>query len=257
MANPWRALISKELRESRWKLILALALLGATGAFLGPAYDWLLAMMPGLDTGALPEWLSGPLAMQLGNYRLYLWSNWYGKNLWQLVAILAAVYGAGLVAGEYGRGTGGFLFSKPVRRGTVLWTKFFVAWGILAAAALAGTGLTLVGSGLAGRAVDGLWFTLGLPAATAGTGVVLGLALLFSVLTRDTVKALGLTLLVLVASFVVAIVPGLRPYTLFYRMAGGATLATGGVEWPAVLVMLAVALALVRGAEVLLGRQDI
>lgn len=241
MPSPLRAVVRKELRESVWKLWLGIGLLVVFGAMLGPVFGLLGGMLPQGIVDSMPDWLRGPLSAMLGDYRLYLWYNWYGKNLYQTLTILAVVFGAGLVAGEINHRTSGFLHSKPVSRATVLCAKYTVALGVLWSAALAGTAAVLAGSHYAGHPMAAGPFLLGLPAALAGAAVVLAVVLVASVNTREPVKAAGLAVLWLVIMSAASVIKPLRPFSVFVRMTGGRTALTGRVEWVAVLAMLGAA----------------
>ena len=173
--RPCGALVSKELRESRWKLILGVLLCGVTGAILGPMYEWVRELMGMPAMQALPGSLSAAIEVQLASYLPYIWSNWYGKNLLQYMVVLAIIYGSGLLAGEVTRRTSTFLFSKPVSRMQVMLVKYLIALGVLWVSAAVGTAATLAGTLAAGQGVPAGWFLAGLPAPLAGTAFLLAL----------------------------------------------------------------------------------
>jgi ABC-type transport system involved in multi-copper enzyme maturation permease subunit len=257
VASQSRGLLGKELREGRWKAVTAIGLLVLFGGMLGPLYDWIAGLMPQLRLDQLPEWIRGSVDAQLGNYFIYLWGNWYGKNLLQMLLLFGVVFGAALIAGETSRGSAGFLFSKPVRRAAILRSKYVVSLAIIWAAAVLGTLATVIGSWVAGRPEGWGPFSVGLPAGLAGAAVALSVGLVWSVVARDTVKAIVASAITIGAYSMLAVFERLRPYSYIHRMAGGATAMTGRVEWGAVAVMMAVAVALVAVAEAILGRMDI
>jgi ABC-2 type transport system permease protein len=241
VSSPVRAIMRKELRESGWKLWLGVGVLAALGASLGPMFGFLGDLMSPQILELLPGWLRGPMDPMLKDYRIYLWANWYGKNLYQMLTMFTVIFGAGVVAGEMSHRTSGFLHSKPVSRAAVLCAKYVVALGVLWLGALAGTAAALIGSHVAGHQVAAGQFLLGLPAALAATALLLAVVLLASVSTREPMKAAGLATLWLMALSVSTFVRPLRPYSVFVRMAGGRTLVTGRIEWVAILVMLVAA----------------
>ena len=257
MSGSMAALLRKEWREARWRLVVATVLLAATGASLGPLFDVLGDYMGLLGQLRLPGWIMDTMAHQMANYLVYLWSNWYGKNLLQLVAILAAIYGAGLVAGEVARRTSAVLFSRPVSRGQVLLAKYLVNLLVLALAALAGTLAVIAGGQLSGHTVPVLTLLKGLPATLAGTALLLALATMLSVGSDDPTKVMGVALLALVGIYAAGSWAPLRRLSLFAHMAAGATLRTGRVDWPAVLAMSAVAIGLFAAAAAWLERQEL
>ena len=124
-----------------------------------------------------------------------------------MLAILAAVLGASLIAGEINRGTIFFLLSKPVSRDRVLLTKYLVSALILLGAILASGVVLLAVAALIGhpQPVGGVLISAVL--LWLGVLFVLGLALLFSVLFKDALRSLvGALLVTLVLS-----IPGLIP----------------------------------------------
>ena len=257
MSGSMAALLRKEWREARWRLVIAVLLLAGTGASLGPLFDVLGDYMGLLGQLQLPGWIMDTMAHQMANYLVYLWSNWYGKNLLQLVAILAAIYGAGLIAGETARRTSAVLFSRPVGRREVLLAKYLVNLVVLAIASLAGTLAVIAGGQLSGHAVPALALLKGLPATLAGTALLLALATLLSVGSDDPTKVIGVALLALVGIFAAGSWGPLRRLSPFAHMAAGTTLQTGRVDWPAVGAMSLVALGLFVLAVAWLQRREL
>jgi ABC-type transport system involved in multi-copper enzyme maturation permease subunit len=257
VASRIRAIIRKEARESLWKIWLSVGILVVIGGSLGPMYGLLGSLLPQGLVESLPDWLKGPLMQQLHSYRTYIWGNWYGKNLYQMLTLLSVVFGAGLIAGEVSRGSAGFLFSKPVRRGSVLRAKYLVALALLWASAVAGTVAAVLASSLAGHAVDVLWFLTGLPAAMAGTALLLAIALVLSVASRDTVKAAAMTFVVFLLLSVTAFFRPLRWLWVFGHMTAIRTLASGQIDWAAVAAMLLASALFVACAGWLLDRRDV
>ena len=93
-------LFRKELREARWKLIVGVGIAALTGAFLPYGFDILKESTRMI--GDIP-WMSGiqrQIEAQASDYRLYLWANWYGKNLPQYLLVLVAIVGGASLAGE-------------------------------------------------------------------------------------------------------------------------------------------------------------
>lgn len=257
MASRIKAIVRKEARESLWKFWLAAGLLVVVGGSLGPMYGFLGGLLPQLNVELLPGWIRNPLMQQLYNYRVYLWANWYGKNLYQMIALLTLIFGSGLIAGEVGRGTAGFLFSKPVRRPTVIRAKYGVALAVLWISTLLGTAATLIGSRWAGRPVDLPWFLGGLPAAMAGSAVLLAMTTVVSALSKDTVKAAAAAAVAYIAISVTGLFRPVRWLWVFGHMSAVSTLVSGRVDWLAAGAMLVAAGLFVACAEWLLGRRDV
>lgn len=230
------ALATKELLESRWRLLAATALMVATAVSLPLLFDWLKEIMTDLP---LPARWTGAVEAQLANYRLYLWSNWWGKNHYQLMTIAALIWGMGIIARERASGTLSYLLSRPISRSGLLATKWLVGAGSLAAISLASTLALVVTAALVGDEVP--WYLLsGYPQATMGVLVVFSFTTLCSALVRDQVMALVVAGCALAAVSVVGWSPVLRPYSLFYQMAAPGTWLSGRLD-PVALAAMAVA----------------
>ena len=101
------------------------------------------------------------------------------------MAFLAAVPGCGLIGAEANKGTTSFLLSKPVSRVRVLLILYAVSAAILLAIVVAASAALLIASvivshpqAIAGVALSTLLLWL-------GALLMLGLAMLFSVLFKD------------------------------------------------------------------------
>ncbi|MHB8108098.1 MAG: ABC transporter permease [Candidatus Cryosericum sp.] len=189
-----RALIWKEYRENRVKLVIGCALLAIVGASVSIAYHFFESGIPGMgqispDVMKLVQ----KLMPDFSNVNAYLFSQWFGKNLQQLGGILAVVLLGSTVAAERELHTAIFLFSRPVTRSAVLAAKTIVLFTGLAVATVISTGAAVLGAVLIGKAPD-LAFVL---SATLHSIVALltfaSLATLFSVLIPDRVKAMLLS----------------------------------------------------------------
>jgi ABC-type transport system involved in multi-copper enzyme maturation permease subunit len=186
-----KALMWKELRENRMKIIIGCVLLSVIGAAVSIAYRFLEGGIPGM--GQIPPEYADLIKKFLpdfSNVNAYLYSQWFSKNLQQVGAILAIVLLGSAVAGERELHTAIFLFSRPVSRGMILAAKVIVLFGGLVLAVLVSTGGAVLGALIVGKAPQSA-FVL---AATLHSVVALitfaSLATLLSVLVPDRVKAM-------------------------------------------------------------------
>ena len=232
------AVASKEWRENAWKLAIGGGVAGALAVLVPVAYDLLAPLLQGVE---LPGALGEAVKRQLGDFRTYLWINWYGKNLYQVLAVLAILLGMGTVAGEVSRRTSAFLLSRPLRRETVLRSKALVGLAGLAGVAAGSTAVLVAASALAGYPVDPAWFLAGLPLAVAGSWAVYALAVYASTMFDEPLKAGA-------AAFVVVLALGLpgwfrstRVLSPFYHMKGLAVLEGAPAAWPGGLSLLLLA----------------
>lgn len=233
-----RPLFVKELKEAKWKTITGLLITGITGASLPFLVDYLGFLIKQM---AVPEWARSVLGEQLGNYPLYLWSNWYGKNLLQFSLAFAVVMAGPLIAGERSRNTLEFLASKPLSRVQIILTKAAAGAVSLGVIILASTVITLVASYVAGRPVPVVWFMSGFFAQYAGALVFFNLALLLSTRSDDGLKAAviagGIALLMFAAEWVAP----LRGRTIIWMMAASRSFITGEVSFGHIFFMLLLA----------------
>jgi ABC-2 type transport system permease protein len=201
-------MVIKEFVEARWKAIIGIVVAAAAAAALAGTYNIIAnTVTTGNAAKRIPPQFQSQLQQVLGSYESYAWSQWFSKTGPEVLAILAAVLGASLIAGEINRGTIFFLLSKPVSRDRVLLTKYLVSALILLGAILASGVALLVVAALVGhpQPIGGVLISTVL--LWLGMLFVLGLALLFSVLFKDVLRSLvGALLVTLVLS-----IPGLIP----------------------------------------------
>jgi ABC-2 type transport system permease protein len=201
-------MVVKELIEARWKAIIGSVVAVVAAGALAGTYNLIAnALATGNATKGIPPQFQSEIQQLIGSYESYAWSQWFSKTGPEVLAILAAVLGASLIAGEINRGTIFFLLSKPVSRDGVLLTKYLVSAFILLGAILASGVALLVVAALVGhpQPIGGVLISTVL--LWLGVLFVLGLALLFSVLFKDVLRSLvGALLVTLVLS-----IPGLIP----------------------------------------------
>jgi len=247
-------LFVKELKEAKWKIITGLLITGITGASLPFLVDYLGVF---LEQMAMPEWARSILGQQLGNYPLYLWSNWYGKNLLQFSVAFAVIIAGPLIAGERARNTLEFLASRPLSRVQIILTKAAAGSVSLGVIILVSTVITLVASYAAARPVPVAWFMSGLLPQYAGALVFFNLALMLSVRSDDGLKAAviagGIALLLFAAEWVAP----LRGRTVISMMAASRSFVTGDVHFGHLFFMLLLALGLLWAALTAFRQSDV
>lgn len=237
-----RTLIAKELREYRWKLLIGLLYFTVLAALMPFLQGWLrrsLEMVGRLETGPL-----GQLIMrQLEDYQLFLWANWYGKNLYQGAVLLAILVGMSPLAAEVSRDTAKFLFSKPFSRGAIYRNKY--AAGALGLLGMTGfsTAVAYLSSALF-RETPPLGFFAGLPLAAAGTLVIYSLAFYFSAGSDDQVKAGVAAALAALVLSIPSWIPRIRFLSVYWQMAGWQVFVGKGFPWAALAALLAASSAL-------------
>lgn len=189
-------MLSKELRDVRWKLTVGALLFlvfVASGVF---PYEEITRDLENLPEVG-PE--GSPLPFRRDPIETGMLSMWLIYSDGQIVlALLAVVLGVGLISGEASRGTIFLLLSRPLGRTRVLLTKFAVgALALFVTALLGSTGLVVFaganGFPVSSISVAGVFLSTAL--AWLGSLSVLGVSLLASVVFRDVLKSTALTLL--------------------------------------------------------------
>ncbi len=238
-------MITKELIDARWKLIIGGALMLVLGAAMTASYDWIQSLLGSLNTAQMPEAVRQQLGQGLGDYATYAWGQWFAKNAPMILGALAAFLGGGLIAGEVSKGTIFFLLSKPVSRTRVLLTKYGVAAGVLLVASLvSGLGMYLVAL-LQGHALafGGVLLSAGL--LWLGALSLLGLALVFSILFDDVLRPVALAMIIGVVvglpGVIGAFAPGWADWSLPGYWASLSAFELSGFPGKALLITLVAA----------------
>jgi ABC-type transport system involved in multi-copper enzyme maturation permease subunit len=186
-----KALMWKELRENRLKIIVGCVLLTVIGLAVSIAYRFLEGGIPGMGQ-IPPEYadLIKKLMPDFSNVNAYLYSQWFSKNLQQVGGILAIILLAGAVAGERELHTAIFLFSRPVSRGMILVSKLIVLFGGLVLAVLVSTGGAVVGAVIVGKVPQAAFVLTATLHSVVALLAFASLATLLSVLVPDRMKAM-------------------------------------------------------------------
>lgn len=256
---PWsRPLLAKEFREGRWKLATACLVLVALGIVLPATYGFVVRLLAETPLPVpLPPPVQRQVQAQLADLGLYLLANWHGKNLYQVLVVLALVFGAGAVAPEFGRGTAAFLFSRPVTRSAVVAAKAAAGVSSLAAAALIGT----VALDVTARLVHGQGLPAGayagLVPAVAGAAVVFAVGVWWSVRTDDALKAGTAAAAVAAVLSVPSWLPRFQHLSVYVQMTARPLFVEGRFPWVAVAVLLTLAAAVLVAAARALEARDV
>jgi len=197
-------MVAKELIETRWKAIVCALLALVLVVVSAATYDLFKSMLSGSGS-QVPQFFQQQVQQFLGSYDLYVWGNWFAKNGAEILAVLAAVLGAGLIAGEVSKGTIFFLLGKPISRERVLLTKYAVSACVLLAVTILSSVALLVTAAIIRHPQPIGGVVLSTLLLWLGELFVLGMAQLFSVLFRDVLRplllALFITILVAVPGF--------------------------------------------------------
>lgn len=230
MINP--TVFKKEWREQAWKHVLAIVILSTLGISLPFIFDWLVKLH--LDFGGQ---LGEVYRRQISDFAYFMWANWYGKNLYQFLVVYAVIVGMAQIAGETGKNTASFLFTKPLSREVIFRSKFFAGATFMVIVVTIATTLTYLSAIISGKELTAL-FLAGLMISVAGMLVIYSIALMLSVVFNDQliagVAAIG-------AALALGIPGWFSGYGMFslYRQMHALPIYTGdGFQLPAILVML-------------------
>src|SRR5690349_5985439 len=98
-------MIAKEFVEARWKLLIGAVLAAASGLLAVYLYTLVRNMIAGLDLQQVPTPFRAQISTSLGSFESFAWSQWFQGDGREVLAILAAFLGGGLIAGEVSKGT--------------------------------------------------------------------------------------------------------------------------------------------------------
>ena len=246
------ALIRKEFRENRWKLILGLIVLTVMGISLPLMYEVILDFFSDIrvDLGWVDRLIPAHL---MGSFSAFLWSQWHAKNLYQIGTLFAVLLGMNTVAGEVGSQTMGFLLTRPISRRAVFLAKVTAGTLILIIVVAFSTAAMIVSAVLTGQEaieVGRLVFT------TMITG--LGLVTIYmltacvSTVMNDPVKVGGVALLFLFFMSVLGWFNATHSFSIYSHIAGGEYFLSGIFPvGPVVAMLVAIGIFLWAGITVL------
>ena len=134
------AILAKEIRENRVKLIITLVLLGVLAVALPLIFEPARDFFRNMDLSPYID--QQELNFIAASFDSFAWSQWTAKNLAQMGTLAAIVFGMGAFSNEAHFGTVLFLLSKPVTRREIYTTKV-VAGMLLLALSIVGSTLLL------------------------------------------------------------------------------------------------------------------
>jgi hypothetical protein len=250
----------KSWLETRSRFLIGLALLlcsAAATVLIYPKVRELLAVVPAMDLGGEIGRRVRESAQLAGEYRGYVWSQWYRQNFIQLWTIFAVVLGTGGLLSQTSGGGALFTLSLPASRRQLLTVRAAAGLGELLILALVPSLLIPIlspGIGQSYGVGDALVHALCL--FLAGT-VFFSLAFLLSTVFTDIWRPL---LLALFAAGVLALaepfIDGAARYGVIRTMSGEGYFRGSGLPWPGLTISAALSAAMLYTAGVNLARRD-
>ncbi len=246
--------------ETRWRFLSGLVLLTLTAGGGVLYYPDLMKLMPlasTLDTGGeigrrIRE------GMELArDYRGYVWSQLFGKNLMQMGTLFAVLLGSGSPVSQGSAGAALFTLSIPVSRNRLLGVRAAAGLGELLVLVLVPSLLIPLLSPAVGESY-GLGSALihGTCLFIVGT-VFFSLAILLSTMFSDLWRPLLIACSVaVVLALCEQVARGLSAYGLFRVMSAEGYFRTGELPWPGLLASSAASVAMLYAATRNIARQD-
>jgi len=217
-----RNLISKELLQMRWILIVGLIFGLALAVIIVVTFHFMEQVVaeipPELMELLAQHEVTRELLFIFGDYSDYVWSQWNAKNLYQAGAFLAIIMAASQFAGEVSRRTIGFYLSRPVTRREGFLAK--VAAGMIIFVLVFGGAMILIWlvSAIIGLSAEWgrLWGAFLISLVWLIAYYLVGC--IISILNREPISA---GVMIGVAGIILSL-PGLfaatRDFSLFYQM---------------------------------------
>lgn len=248
----------KSWLETRWRFLIGLAVLLCTAAGIVLSYPRvkeLIALVPS-PGGELAREIRAAAELSR-DYRGYVWSQWFGRNLLHIWTLLAVLLGTGGLVTQSARGGALFTLSLPVSRRRLVAIRAGTGLVELAALALVPTLLLPALSPAVGE-----HYAIGDALIHAGClfvagSVLFSLTTLLSTVFSDVWRP---PLLVLLAAVILGLsaqmVGGVSRFSVFTVMSAERYFQGGGVPWLGLVVSAAVSAALLHGAATNIARQD-
>ncbi|MGH3146657.1 MAG: ABC transporter permease [Rubrobacter sp.] len=200
-------MVTKELRDAGWKLVLGFLVILVLAAVVVVPYEWMAGetvVAPNMLPEGLPLPDGFPRELNPAESAAYSLENDFGTICGYVLVPLAVLLGVAVVSGEAGSGTIFLLLSKPVNRSRLLLTKYGVGAAVLLSVALLGcvgivTSAAVRGYPMGQVSVFGAALSVAL--LWLGSLFVLSTALLMSVLFRNVLFSLTATVVALYAAF--------------------------------------------------------
>jgi len=250
----------KSWLETRWRFLIGLALLMCTAAVVVFAYPRVVKLLPMALTADVSSEIGRRIreaAEIQGTYRGYLWQQWFGQNLPNLLSIFAVVLGTGGLLPQASKGGALFTLSMPVSRNRILGVRAATGLGELLVLAFVPSLLLPLLSPLVGQS-----YGIGDALVHSGSVFIQGAALFSATLLLSTVfsDVWRPLLIVLCGAAVVAffdqVFLGASQYSLFRIMSAESYFRGGGLPWLGLLAGALVSAAMLYGAAANISRRD-
>ena len=246
--------------DTRWRFLIGLALLTCGAATMVIIHDRVMELLPLVPNVQVSGELGRRVresASLIGDYRGYVWAQWFRQTPTQIGTLFAILLGTGGLLAQSSGGALLFTLSLPVSRTRLLSVRLAAGLGEWLLLALVPSLVIPLLSPAVGQ-------SYGVGAAIAHSvcifiagAVFFSLAFFLSTCFSDMWRPLLLTVVIGVAiSVVTEIIRELSPYSVFSVMSGERYFRTGQLPWLGLLASLAASSALLWAAVVNTARRD-
>jgi len=231
-------MLAKEVLDARWKLGIGALVSIAFAVLLAATYNLVKGALSPAVTQTIPPALRGQVTSVVSSYSLYVWSQWFPKNGTDILAILAAILGGGLIAGEVSKGTIFFILSRPISRERLLLTKYGVGVAVLLIVTVLASAALLIVSAIEGHPQGLSQVLIATLLLWLGALFVLGIATLFSVIFADILRPVVLALVVTVVVSIPGFFPNSSAWSLTSYWSSQSAYLSGGFPVKAFIICL-------------------
>lgn len=211
-----KGFIKKELSAGKFKTAIGSLILIALAVSISLTYEFAIKM---LQTTQLPDFV-GNQAAKMRDYSYFVWFQWFGKNYFQTGSMLAVIFGSGLISSEVSRRTVHFLLTKPLSRQKIFNIKYVVSLGSLLVAFIVSTTLLYVTVIITGHSIPVFRLIQNTILSLAGFSLIYSVAVYFSTIFDQTMKAFLVSILIVILSTVPGFFSSVKNFSLHYQMLG-------------------------------------
>lgn len=241
-------LLIKELNDLKNRFLLLFLLIGISGYLIIVYYDFFVSLMDistiqdalalsplssYMDTEAIIQ----QLALLLNDMDFYLWSQWFGKNLYQIIILSTVLLAFSTFAREAEHNTMNFLLSNFTRR-QIFKSKILAGSMLLILLIAEGCFLPLFLATDAGYSFTLLtacsyWLQM-----VSAAMFLYATVILFSVLSKDVIKVIIASMFFLILLSVPKFIKLLSSLYLSRYMTGFDIFVGNGIHYPSILILI-------------------
>ncbi|MCD6107832.1 MAG: ABC transporter permease subunit [Caldisericaceae bacterium] len=254
-------LIKKELKENLTKFIIMFLVMLGTAFFLIPYGYNMVSQIPGelFNNPAVPGWLRNQLNAMLPNLKyidFFIFSQWFGKNLLQFAIFFSIIMSIGTIAGETERKSSIFLFSRPVKRKTILLSKVIVVFSFLIISIVIPTYLLPVLSNSIPLNINMHLLNIGLLYAVIGTLATAAISIFFSTLINDRLKATFAAFAVIIITIPMASIKGMHWINIVNLYVSTKFFQTGMIYFPPLICGIGIIIFFLAASYYILKKKE-